>query len=124
MAQPADEAEAFAWKYGHTCSTKGVCRKCRVDWPCEFFVGLIRVSADGGEQALASIGSVIEEMPAECNFDPMPYTESKRKKFYCPQCGQQVFGGEPHPPSYFRRQVMETLIPGYYEQAKRAEEAT
>lgn len=114
--EPIDKAEAFAWKHGHICDSAGYCAVDEEEWPCQFFVDCIVISADGSQKAYDIMARIVATLDSECEFDPSDPSQMQSSRFAldCPKCGQRVSVGFRHPPSPFRRQVMELLSPGYY----------
>jgi hypothetical protein len=106
--EPIDKAEAFAWQHGHICDSAGYCAKDEEEWPCQFFVDCIIISADAVQKAYDLMARIIATLDPECDFAP-PQIQGLKSTLDCPRCGQKVSAGLPHPPSRFRQQVMELL---------------
>jgi hypothetical protein len=57
-----------------------------------------KIEEEAYQQALDDVKEAVQCLPLECSFNPVHLLGEPIGMFHCPECGQMVLAGMPHPP--------------------------
>lgn len=105
-------AERFVNGIGHAgefVNERSYCFTCNEFAPCRVRLAARSLVEGAYAQALNDVAEQIRALPVECGYDPMPLLGQPIGMFHCPDCGDMVLAGMPHPPSEIVITILETL---------------